>query len=192
MMGMADDSVSTLGETGDATPTVTSDGAAVVKKGFPERKNPKKVVKINGLTCAGMLREMQIVFHQHAKYDGNNYQKRFRHILRTNPDKFLATMRKEEKILLAETDEAKAHAAEFERLQAVALEYERLKESAKAGVAALREEFAGKLAGLEADLTAARSRVAELELLVPRPEEDEYAHPNIQRLEELHLRLIRE
>jgi hypothetical protein len=203
MLGMAEAGVSILASPGTSDDTTVSDGAASKPKRKPPRKGTRKGVTVEGITSKGALLEMQRVYRQPSHDDATHGEKYYRYVLRTNPGKFLEGMRKEEAAQRSETDEAKAHAAEFERLKAAAVEYDEFKASAKAElagallkarteVAALREELAGKIAVLEADLTAARSRIAELELLVPKPEEDEYAHPNIQRLEELHRRLIRE
>jgi hypothetical protein len=93
--------------------------------------------------------------------------RRWRKLYAKNPDRFLAILDSREKA-------KSAGAAELERLQAIAADFEEFKVKSKA------------------DLTVALSRVAELEARLAESEDDEYADPAMERLEELELRLIRE
>lgn len=90
--------------------------------------------------------------------------RRWRKLLNSKPDKFLAIMEAQEKRFEASQKEAKGHAAEFERLSIL-------------------------VPRLQADLTEARNRIAELVAQLGSESDDEYADPAIERLEELRTKL---
>jgi hypothetical protein len=93
--------------------------------------------------------------------------RRWRQLFSRKPEKFLAILDSYERKVAARRQGAKEHDAEFERLRVAE-------------------------AKLKGDLTAARSRVAELEEQLSAAGGDEYEDPAVERLRELRVTLAKE
>jgi hypothetical protein len=140
-----------------------------VSNGSSGADSVPKHVALDGIKVDGIYEQMQIAY-QLVEPPGKTWPaaiRRWRTLFVKKPDRFMAILEKQEAKFLARQAEAKTHAAEFERR----------------GLAEVK---------LTADLTAANRRIAELEAKLVAAQDDEYADPAIERLEELFDRLARE
>jgi hypothetical protein len=127
-----------------------------------------KPVTIEGITVDGIVQQMQLAYQTTQPVGTKDPVgvRRWRKLFISKPDKFLMILADQEKKLLERQEASRKYREEH-------------------------ETRGKRITELEAENGTLKSKIAELEEQLPE-EEDEYAHPNIQRLEELHRRLIRE